>query len=57
MSSRRTIFEVRVLFVCVWLVSLCVFTVLGKDDITRCAVSEWTGRIALGSRVGAILLL
>lgn len=30
---------------------------LSKDDITICAVSEWTGRIALGSRVGAISLL
>ncbi|KAF8548848.1 hypothetical protein OG21DRAFT_1515831 [Imleria badia] len=28
-----------------------------RDDITMCAVSEWTGRIALGSRVGAISLL
>ncbi|KAG8215088.1 hypothetical protein J3R82DRAFT_8509 [Butyriboletus roseoflavus] len=28
-----------------------------SHDITKCAVSEWTGRIALGSRVGAILLL
>ncbi|KAH0836449.1 hypothetical protein J3R83DRAFT_8056 [Lanmaoa asiatica] len=28
-----------------------------RDDITICAVSEWTGRIALGSRVGGILLL
>ena len=30
---------------------------LFKDDITICAVSEWTGRIALGSRVGTMLLL
>ncbi|KAG6370051.1 hypothetical protein JVT61DRAFT_12572 [Boletus reticuloceps] len=28
-----------------------------KDDVTSCAVSEWTGRIALGSRIGAISLL
>jgi len=28
-----------------------------RDDITTCAVSEWTGRIALGSRIGAISLL
>ena len=39
------------------LVGLGVFTVSFKDDITKCAVSEWTGRIALGSRVGAIVLL
>ncbi|KAF8449349.1 hypothetical protein L210DRAFT_2660735 [Boletus edulis BED1] len=28
-----------------------------RDDVTTCAVSEWTGRIALGSRIGAISLL
>jgi len=30
---------------------------LFEDDLTICAVSEWTGRIALGSRAGAISLL
>lgn len=28
-----------------------------SDDVTKCAVSEFTGRIALGSRTGAITVL
>ncbi|KAG9309875.1 hypothetical protein JVU11DRAFT_9903 [Chiua virens] len=28
-----------------------------RDDVTICAVSDWTGRIALGSRMGTITLL
>jgi hypothetical protein len=40
-----------------WLYSRRLGLFLFKDDITICAVSEWTGHIALGSRVGVILLL
>ena len=37
-------------------IGLDMFTVLFKDGITMCVVSGWTGRIALGSRVGDIVL-